>query len=76
MAQKERHRLETYFNYFDHVQHFKTYPPYTQNSVFLLFFIDTEGETLRCTGVFLHCSAVRLSKDAKDVFISYGEVGK
>uniref|UniRef100_A0A3Q4N726 Caspase recruitment domain-containing protein 19 n=1 Tax=Neolamprologus brichardi TaxID=32507 RepID=A0A3Q4N726_NEOBR len=35
-----------------------------------------EGETLRCTGVFLHCSAVRLSKDARDVFISYGEVGK
>uniref|UniRef100_A0A3B3VXN6 Bcl10-interacting CARD protein-like n=1 Tax=Poecilia latipinna TaxID=48699 RepID=A0A3B3VXN6_9TELE len=25
---------------------------------------------------FLHCSAVRLGKDAKDVFISYVEVGK
>ncbi|XP_068997298.1 caspase recruitment domain-containing protein 19-like isoform X2 [Embiotoca jacksoni] len=35
-----------------------------------------EGETLRCTGGFLHCSAARLSKDAKDVLISYAEVGK
>ncbi|XP_069579807.1 caspase recruitment domain-containing protein 19-like isoform X3 [Brachyistius frenatus] len=35
-----------------------------------------EGETLRCTGGFLHCSAARLSKDAKDVLISYVEVGK
>nr|XP_012773316.1 caspase recruitment domain-containing protein 19 isoform X3 [Maylandia zebra] len=42
----------------------------------LYYYGDTEGETLRCTGVFLHCSAVRLSKDARDVFISYGEVGK
>ncbi|XP_036960603.1 caspase recruitment domain-containing protein 19-like isoform X1 [Acanthopagrus latus] len=32
-----------------------------------------EGETLRCTGPFLHCSAARLSKD---VLISYAEVGK
>uniref|UniRef100_A0A3Q1ASD2 CARD domain-containing protein n=1 Tax=Amphiprion ocellaris TaxID=80972 RepID=A0A3Q1ASD2_AMPOC len=36
-----------------------------------------EGETLRCTGGFLHCSAAaRFSKDAKDVFVSYAEVGK
>ncbi|XP_041860966.1 caspase recruitment domain-containing protein 19-like isoform X1 [Melanotaenia boesemani] len=35
-----------------------------------------EGETLRSTGAFLHCSAAKLSKDAKDVFISYAEVGK
>ncbi|XP_044207287.1 caspase recruitment domain-containing protein 19-like isoform X1 [Thunnus albacares] len=35
-----------------------------------------EGETLRCTGPFLHCSAARLSKGAKDVLISYAEVGK
>ncbi|KAM7404941.1 hypothetical protein PAMP_012244 [Pampus punctatissimus] len=34
-----------------------------------------EGETLRCTGLFLHCSAARLSKGAKDVLISYAEVG-
>ncbi|XP_022594908.1 caspase recruitment domain-containing protein 19-like isoform X3 [Seriola lalandi dorsalis] len=35
-----------------------------------------EGETLRCTGPFLHCSAARLSKGAKDVFITCAEVGK
>ncbi|XP_029292360.1 caspase recruitment domain-containing protein 19-like isoform X2 [Cottoperca gobio] len=35
-----------------------------------------EGETLRNTGPFLHRSAARFSKDAKDVFISYAEVGK
>ncbi|XP_014889023.1 bcl10-interacting CARD protein-like isoform X2 [Poecilia latipinna] len=35
-----------------------------------------EGQRLRCTEAFLHCSAVRLGKDAKDVFISYVEVGK
>ncbi|XP_038578158.1 caspase recruitment domain-containing protein 19-like isoform X1 [Micropterus salmoides] len=35
-----------------------------------------EGETLRCTGPFLHCSAARLSKGAKDVLISCAEVGK
>ncbi|KAM4738339.1 caspase recruitment domain-containing protein 19-like [Anableps anableps] len=35
-----------------------------------------EGQRLRCTEAFLHCSAVRLSKDAKDVFISCVEVGK
>ncbi|XP_071332750.1 caspase recruitment domain-containing protein 19-like isoform X3 [Trachinotus anak] len=35
-----------------------------------------EGETLRCTGPLLHCSAARLSKGAKDVFITYAEVGK
>ncbi|XP_026224541.1 caspase recruitment domain-containing protein 19-like isoform X2 [Anabas testudineus] len=35
-----------------------------------------EGETPRCTGLFLHCSAARLSKGAKDVFISYAKVGK
>ncbi|XP_072223248.1 caspase recruitment domain-containing protein 19-like [Leuresthes tenuis] len=35
-----------------------------------------EGETLRCTGELLPCSAARLSKDAQDVFISYAEVGK
>ncbi|XP_042348081.1 caspase recruitment domain-containing protein 19-like [Plectropomus leopardus] len=29
-----------------------------------------EGETLRSTHPFLHCSAARLSKGAKDVFIS------
>ncbi|XP_049438009.1 caspase recruitment domain-containing protein 19-like isoform X1 [Epinephelus fuscoguttatus] len=29
-----------------------------------------EGETLRSTDPFLHCSAARLSKSAKDVFIS------
>ncbi|XP_040915287.1 caspase recruitment domain-containing protein 19-like isoform X2 [Toxotes jaculatrix] len=34
------------------------------------------GETLRCTGPFLHCSAARLSKGAKDVLITYAEVGK
>ncbi|XP_022594906.1 caspase recruitment domain-containing protein 19-like isoform X2 [Seriola dumerili] len=34
------------------------------------------GETLRCTGPFLHCSAARLSKGAKDVFITCAEVGK
>uniref|UniRef100_A0A3Q0R5V6 Caspase recruitment domain-containing protein 19 n=1 Tax=Amphilophus citrinellus TaxID=61819 RepID=A0A3Q0R5V6_AMPCI len=28
------------------------------------------------TGLFLPCSAARLSKDARDVLISYGEVGK
>ncbi|XP_051280218.1 caspase recruitment domain-containing protein 19-like isoform X2 [Dicentrarchus labrax] len=31
-----------------------------------------EGETLRCTGPFLHCSAARLSKD---VLNTYAEVG-
>uniref|UniRef100_A0A3B3Z3I2 CARD domain-containing protein n=1 Tax=Poecilia mexicana TaxID=48701 RepID=A0A3B3Z3I2_9TELE len=35
-----------------------------------------EGQRLRCTEAFLHCSAVRLGKDAKDVFVSYVEVGK
>ncbi|XP_040008852.1 caspase recruitment domain-containing protein 19-like isoform X1 [Xiphias gladius] len=35
-----------------------------------------EGETLRCTGPFLHCSAARLSKGAKDVLITYAEVGR
>ncbi|XP_008286449.1 bcl10-interacting CARD protein-like [Stegastes partitus] len=36
-----------------------------------------EGETLRCTGGFLPCpAAARLSKDAKDVFISCAEDGK
>ncbi|KAM9751075.1 caspase recruitment domain-containing protein 19-like isoform 2-T2 [Menidia menidia] len=35
-----------------------------------------EGETLRCPGAFLPCSAARFSKDAKDVFVSYAEVGK
>ncbi|KAK5606784.1 hypothetical protein CRENBAI_015549 [Crenichthys baileyi] len=37
---------------------------------------DREGQRLRCIEAFLHCSAVRLSKDAKDIFISYVEVGK
>ncbi|XP_059189914.1 caspase recruitment domain-containing protein 19-like [Centropristis striata] len=35
-----------------------------------------EGETLKNTGPFLHCSAARLSKGAKDVFTSHAEVGK
>ncbi|AWP09931.1 putative bcl10-interacting CARD protein-like isoform 3 [Scophthalmus maximus] len=35
-----------------------------------------DGETLRRTGPFLHCSAARLSKGAKDVLITYSEVGK
>ncbi|XP_033982524.1 caspase recruitment domain-containing protein 19-like isoform X4 [Trematomus bernacchii] len=35
-----------------------------------------EGETLRSTSPFLHCSAARFSKGAKDVFISYSEVGR
>ncbi|XP_019951575.1 caspase recruitment domain-containing protein 19-like isoform X2 [Paralichthys olivaceus] len=35
------------------------------------------GETLRRTGPFLHCSAARLaSKGAKDVLITYAEVGR
>ncbi|XP_068454325.1 caspase recruitment domain-containing protein 19-like isoform X2 [Clinocottus analis] len=34
-----------------------------------------ESETLRRTGPFLHSSAARLRKGAKDVFISYIEVG-
>ncbi|KAM9341907.1 caspase recruitment domain-containing protein 19-like [Pholidichthys leucotaenia] len=35
-----------------------------------------EGQSLRCTRGFLHCSASRLSKDAKNVFISYAVIGK
>ncbi|XP_047437683.1 caspase recruitment domain-containing protein 19-like isoform X1 [Mugil cephalus] len=34
-----------------------------------------EAETLRCTGGFLHCSAERLSKNARCVLTSYVEVG-
>uniref|UniRef100_A0A8D3AQN8 Bcl10-interacting CARD protein-like n=1 Tax=Scophthalmus maximus TaxID=52904 RepID=A0A8D3AQN8_SCOMX len=37
---------------------------------------ESHGETLRRTGPFLHCSAARLSKGAKDVLITYSEVGK
>ncbi|XP_034551212.1 caspase recruitment domain-containing protein 19-like [Notolabrus celidotus] len=33
-----------------------------------------EGDTLRCTRPFLHCSAAALSNGAKDVLISYAEV--
>ncbi|XP_013880936.1 bcl10-interacting CARD protein [Austrofundulus limnaeus] len=35
-----------------------------------------EGEPLRCTGMFLHWSAVGLCADAKDILISHAEVGK
>ncbi|XP_047234643.1 caspase recruitment domain-containing protein 19-like [Girardinichthys multiradiatus] len=35
-----------------------------------------ESQRLRCIEAFLHCSAVKLSKDAKDIFISYVEVRK
>ncbi|XP_018556633.1 caspase recruitment domain-containing protein 19 isoform X1 [Lates calcarifer] len=35
-----------------------------------------DGETLRCTRPFLHCSAARLSRGAKDALITYTEVGK
>ncbi|XP_068585851.1 caspase recruitment domain-containing protein 19-like isoform X1 [Cebidichthys violaceus] len=35
-----------------------------------------EGETLRGTGPFLHGSAAGFSKGAKNVFISYADVGK
>ncbi|XP_078111474.1 caspase recruitment domain-containing protein 19-like isoform X3 [Sander vitreus] len=35
-----------------------------------------EIETLRSTGLFLHCSAARFSEGAKNVFISSAEVGK
>ncbi|XP_029911168.1 caspase recruitment domain-containing protein 19-like isoform X3 [Myripristis murdjan] len=34
-----------------------------------------EGDTLRGTSPLLHCSAAGLSKGAKDVFISYADVG-
>ncbi|KAM9856212.1 caspase recruitment domain-containing protein 19-like [Aulostomus maculatus] len=39
-----------------------------------MLYYNREGETLRCTGPLLHCSAIRLSKGAKDVLISYAEV--
>uniref|UniRef100_A0A3Q1IQ88 CARD domain-containing protein n=1 Tax=Anabas testudineus TaxID=64144 RepID=A0A3Q1IQ88_ANATE len=42
----------------------------------MLYYYKGEGKTPRCTGLFLHCSAARLSKGAKDVFISYAKVGK
>ncbi|XP_062248208.1 caspase recruitment domain-containing protein 19-like [Platichthys flesus] len=42
-----------------------------------ILFYYGDGETLRRTGPFLHCSAARLaSKGAKDVLITYAEVGK
>uniref|UniRef100_UPI0037E71B33 caspase recruitment domain-containing protein 19-like isoform X1 n=2 Tax=Semicossyphus pulcher TaxID=241346 RepID=UPI0037E71B33 len=41
---------------------------------FAMFYFYKEGDTLRCTGPFLHCSAAALSKGAKDVLISYAEV--
>ncbi|XP_071377112.1 caspase recruitment domain-containing protein 19-like [Centroberyx affinis] len=34
-----------------------------------------EGKTLRGTGAFLHCSAAGLTSGAKDVFISYADIG-
>ncbi|XP_035995100.1 caspase recruitment domain-containing protein 19 isoform X2 [Fundulus heteroclitus] len=43
---------------------------------FAILYYYGEGRRLVCTEAFLHCSAMRLSKDAKDVFISYVEVGK
>ncbi|XP_060930159.1 caspase recruitment domain-containing protein 19-like [Limanda limanda] len=42
-----------------------------------ILFYYGDGETLRRTGPFLRCSAARLaSKGAKDVLITYAEVGK
>uniref|UniRef100_A0A3Q2NNP8 CARD domain-containing protein n=1 Tax=Fundulus heteroclitus TaxID=8078 RepID=A0A3Q2NNP8_FUNHE len=43
---------------------------------FAILYYYGEGRRLVCTEAFLHCSAMRLGKDAKDVFISYVEVGK
>lgn len=54
----------------------KTLPLYGLKLFFLPLFLPTEGETLRCTAPFLHFSASTLSKGAKDVLISYAEVGK
>lgn len=50
-----------------------THCVHTPKTSLLLLFLPTEGETLRCTGPFLHCSAARLSKG---VFIFYADVGK
>ncbi|XP_054465949.1 caspase recruitment domain-containing protein 19-like [Anoplopoma fimbria] len=43
---------------------------------FAILYYYGEGETLRSTGPFLRGSAAGFSKGAKDVFISYAEVGK
>ncbi|XP_015235626.1 PREDICTED: bcl10-interacting CARD protein-like isoform X1 [Cyprinodon variegatus] len=35
-----------------------------------------ESQRHKCTEAMLYCSMIRFSKDAKDVFVSYVEVGK